>query len=56
MVDFVYEEFLSHFLSSFSCHKILLHGASSFTSPPMEACFAAFITLKNASPWLGLNL
>jgi hypothetical protein len=39
----------------FTCHKILRHGADSFTSPPKEGMLRIFMTLKNPAPWLGLN-
>jgi hypothetical protein len=39
----------------FTCHKILWHGASGFTSPPKEDMLRIFITLKNPSPRTGLN-
>jgi hypothetical protein len=30
----------------FTCHKILQHGTSGFTSPPNEGVLQTFITLK----------
>jgi hypothetical protein len=43
------------FKRSFTCHKILRHGTSSFTSHPKEGVLRIFIALKNPSPWLGSN-
>jgi hypothetical protein len=40
----------------FTCCKILWHGASGFTSPLKEGMLQIFITLKNPSPQLGLNM
>jgi hypothetical protein len=39
---------------NFTC-KILLHGASGFTSPPKEGVLQIFIALKSPSPPPGLN-
>jgi hypothetical protein len=39
----------------FTCRKISRHGSSGFTSPSKEVVLWIFITLKNPSPWLGLN-
>jgi hypothetical protein len=41
--------------SFFTCHKILQHGASSFTSHLKEGVLRTFITIKNPLPWPGLN-
>jgi hypothetical protein len=43
------------FKRSLTCHKILWHGTSSFTSHPKEGVLWIFITFKNPSPWPGLN-
>jgi hypothetical protein len=40
----------------FTCHKILQHGASSFTSPLKEGVLWTFLVLKNPSSRPGLNL
>jgi hypothetical protein len=40
----------------FTCHKILWHGTSGFTSHLVEGTLRTFITFKNPSPWPGLNL
>jgi hypothetical protein len=42
--------FCSYLQVIFTCHKILLHGASGFTSPPKEAMLQIFIAFKNPSP------
>jgi hypothetical protein len=42
--------------SFLTCRKILWRGASGFTSPPNEGVLRIFISLKNPSPWPGLNL
>jgi hypothetical protein len=44
-----------HFKRSLTCCKILLHGTSGFTSHPKEYVLRIFISLKNPSPWPGLN-
>jgi hypothetical protein len=36
---------------SLTCHKILRHGTSGFTSHPKEGVLWIFITLKNPLPW-----
>jgi hypothetical protein len=36
---------------SLTCHEILQHGASGFTSHPKEGVLRIFITLKNPMPW-----
>jgi hypothetical protein len=41
---------------SFTCHKILRHGTSGFTSHPKEDVLRICVTLKNSFPWLSLNL
>jgi hypothetical protein len=40
---------------SLTCHKILRHGTSGFTSHPKEGVLRTFIALKNPLPWLGSN-
>jgi hypothetical protein len=40
---------------SLTCHKILQHRTSGFTSHP-KVCCGFFIALKNPSPWPGSNL
>jgi hypothetical protein len=40
---------------SFTCHKILQHGTSGFTSHLKEGVLRIFITLKNLSLLPGLN-
>jgi hypothetical protein len=44
-----------HIKHSFTCHKILQHGASSFTSQSKEGVLRNFIAIKNPSPGPGLN-
>jgi hypothetical protein len=39
----------------FTCHKILWHWASGFTSPLKEGMLRIFVALKYPSPRLGLN-
>jgi hypothetical protein len=43
------------FKSSLTCHKILQHGASGFTSHLKEGVLQIFVALKNTSHWPGLN-
>jgi hypothetical protein len=43
------------FKRSFTCHKILRHGTSGFTSHLKEGVLRNFITLKNPPPWPGSN-
>jgi hypothetical protein len=43
------------FKKSFTCHKILRHGTSGFTSHLKEGVLRIFIALKNPSPWPGSN-
>jgi hypothetical protein len=38
-----------------TCHKILWHGTSSFTSHSKVGMLQIFIALKNPSPWPDLN-
>jgi hypothetical protein len=40
---------------SFTCRKILRHGADGFTSPPREGVLRIFIALKNPSPSAGFE-
>jgi hypothetical protein len=40
----------------FTCHKILLHGASGFSFPPKESVLQNFIALKSTVCLPGLNL
>jgi hypothetical protein len=48
-------QYLWYVNGSFTCHKILRHGTSGFTSHLNEGVLWVFIALKNPSPWLGLN-
>jgi hypothetical protein len=49
-------QYLKYLKGLLTCRKILLNGASSFTSHPKEGLLRMFIALKNPSPPLGLNL
>jgi hypothetical protein len=48
-------QYLRYINGSLICHKILQHGASSFTSHTKEGVLWVFIALKNSSHQLGLN-
>jgi hypothetical protein len=52
--NFAYQK-LRYINGSLTCHKILQHGASGFTSHPKEGVLWIFIALKNPLPWPGLN-
>jgi hypothetical protein len=56
IMHFVCEIFLSYLYSSFTCCKILQHGASGFSSHLKEKVQWIIIALKNQLPWPGLNL
>jgi hypothetical protein len=49
-------QYLKYLKEYFTCHKILRHGTSGFTTHPKEGVLRNFIALKNSSPRLGLNL
>jgi hypothetical protein len=53
--NFTLKAFCSHLQVIMTCHKIFWHGASRYTFHPKEGVLHIFITLKNPSPWLGLN-
>jgi hypothetical protein len=50
-----FEVFFSYLQVIFTRHKILEHGANSFTSPPKEGVLRIFVALKNHSPRPTLN-
>jgi hypothetical protein len=52
----IWSEYLWYNNGSLTCHKILQHGASGFTSHPKEGVVRIFIALKNPSPQPGLNV
>jgi hypothetical protein len=52
--NFAYQ-YLRYVSGSLTCHKVLRHGASGFTSHPKEGVLRIFIALKNPSPRPGLN-
>jgi hypothetical protein len=43
------------FIRSLTCHNILRHDTSGFTSHSKEGVLRIFISLKNPSPWPGSN-
>jgi hypothetical protein len=48
-------QYLRYINRCLTCHKILRHGTSSFTSNLWEGVLQILITLKNPSPQPGLN-
>jgi hypothetical protein len=48
-------QYLRYLKGSLTCHKILRHETSGFTSHPKESVLRTFIALKNPSPRPGLN-
>jgi hypothetical protein len=52
--NFAYQ-YLRYINRPLTCHKILRHGASSFTSHLKEGVLWIFIALKNPLPWSGFN-
>jgi hypothetical protein len=49
-------QYMRYLKGSLTCHKILQHGTSSFTSHLKEDVLGISIALKNASPRPDLNL
>jgi hypothetical protein len=52
--NFTYQ-YLKYLKGSLTCHKILRHGTSGFTSHPKEGVLLIFIAFKNPSPRPCLN-
>jgi hypothetical protein len=52
--NFAYQ-YLKYLKGSLTCHKMLQHGNSSFTSHPKEGVLRIFIALKNPLPHSGFN-
>jgi hypothetical protein len=52
--NFAYQ-YLKYLKGFLTCHKILRHGTSGFTSHPKEGVLRIFIAIKNPSRLPGLN-